>query len=1069
MNARRKWIVLMAFCSLAGAVEVNIDIDSIGGDALAAGIMKTVAEADSLNKKGLIALDKREYEKAMDFFDEALRVLPEFSDARNNRGVVKFRKGDISGAQEIWEKLAVKDPGYAIVSYNLSLVQLHQKQYDAAIRLLERALKADKKLVEAQVRLGVIRLERGEKTKGLDLLRKAYSLSPSHPDAWSFYAYALVENGDTSGAIAVLEKNSDKPEALKLLGRIEGARKNYVAASSRLSRAVSLGADPSVFLELAGAQVEAKDCKGALQTLKSYFNRNTALVADAFLLAGIAAKECGDIGVSQGYFEKGSQNFPQDGILRYNLGQVYFFQKKYDQAEGVWAGLSDTLQDPSLMYLRAMNAKRTNNLTAAESLIRRALDIDDRAEFHDFLGVLLYRKGDNRGAEDEFRKAVKLNPALRSAQLNLALSTRSAGELTSAARLLEQKLSSCAEGTEDSCADIALDLSVMYYCQKMTEKAALVLLSVRENERDERLYRTLAMYYRELNEWNKAISALETAVAKFVTEPQTDYELAEAYCTAGYYPKAIERFNLLLNRWQQNPWRIYYQLGYAYMEQNDLAKAKMCFEKSLNSRNNNAASRGLLAFIYNREGNISQARKLWEKNLNDDPSNAALWVNMGLSYERDGKYEDALRYYKKAFDLKRDDTQIPIALGNVYAALGQYTDALAAYKQAINSPKREIAAYNIFLVYTKKKDKEQAEKSFQLLEKEFASSANTKRAKAELALWNNDSSGAVSLLLEVPEKEAFDWIRLSQVYAARGEQKMAQEYLDKVPDSAQWENEKVAVRVQLAFQTGDYNEVIRMVQKSRDTGFVQQYNLALAYYQLKQYADALEIAERTVKSAAGGDRADLCRLAGNAAFGLKKWEKARQWYLQLSNVDARSEVVQYNLAVAFYNLGDVDGAWTYYGRARELNTKIQNADIEKRYAVVHASSGSSPAVMAQADSLYNYAVDMQNVGNDSAAEKVYLDLVAKDPIYNMAWNNLGAIYGKWGNIDKALYAYHKAVEKKHDIPETYANLVNLYIELEEFTKARQWLIKGEGHNPGSDLLKDLKSKIVTAEKKAKTK
>ena len=1064
MNARRKWIALMAFCSLVGAVEVNIDIDSIEGDALAAGIMKTVAEADSLNKKGLDALDKREFEKAMNCFDEALLVLPEFSDARNNRGVVKFRKGDISGAQEIWEKLAVKDPGYAIVFYNLSLVQIHQKQYDDAVRLLERALKADKKLVEAQVRLGVIRLERGEKTKGLDLLRKAYSLAPSHPDAWSFYAYALVENGDTIGAIAVLEKNSDKPEALKLLGRIEGARKNYAAASSSLSRAVSLGADPSVLLELAGTQVEAKDCKGALQTFKSYFGRNTAPVADAFLLAGIAAKECGDIGISQGYFEKGSQNFPQDGILRYNLGQVYFFQKKYDQAEGVWAGLSDTLQDPSLMYLRAMNAKRTNNLTAAESLIRRALDIDDRAEFHDFLGVLLYRMGNSRGAEEEFRKAVKLNPGLSSAQLNLALSTKTAGELSGAARLLEQKLASCAG---DSCADIALELSVMYYYQKMVDKAVSVLVSVRDGERDERIYRTLALYYRDLNEWNKAISALEAAVAKYVTEPQTDYELAEAYCTAGYYPKAIERFNLLLNRWQQNPWRIYYQLGYAYLEQNDLSNAKKCFDRSLNSRKDNAASRGLLAFIYNREGNVAKARELWKENLNDDPSNAALWINMGLSYERDGKYEDALRYYKKAFDLKRDDTQIPIALGNVYAALGQYTDALASYKQAINSPKREIAAYNIFLVYAKKRDKEQAEKSLQLLEKEFASSVNTKRARAELALWNNDTSGAVTLLLEVPDKEAGDWVQLSQVYAARGEQKKAQECLDKVPDGAQWESEVTGIRIQLAFHTGNYDEVVRMVQKSLDTGFVQHYNVALAYYQLKRYADALEIAERTVKSATGGDRADLCRLAGNAAFGLKQWEKARQWYLQLSNVDARSDVVQYNLAIASYNLGDVDGAWTYYGRARELNQKTQNADIEKRYAAAHTSSGISPIRMASADSLYNTAVDMQNAGNDSAAEKVYLELVAKDSLYNMAWNNLGAIYGKWGDIDKAEHAYQKAVEKKHDIPETYANLVNLYIELEEFTKARQWLIKGEGHNPGSDLLRDLKNKIVTTEKKAK--
>lgn len=222
-----------------------------------------------------------------------------------------------------------------------------------------------------------------------------------------------------------------------------------------------------------------------------------------------------------------------------------------------------------------------------------------------------------------------------------------------------------------------------------------------------------------------------------------------------------------------------------------------------------------------------------------------------------------------------------------------------------------------------------------------------------------------------------------------------------------------------------------------------------------------------MKTAAGGDRADLCRLAGNAAFGLKQWKNARQWYLQLSNVEAHNAVVQYNLAVAAYNLGDVDDAWKYYGLARVGDPKISNADIEKRYAAAHGSAVTGQSLISLPDSLYNAAVDMQNAGDDSAAEKIYLQITARDSLYNMAWNNLGTIYGKRGEIEKAEHAYLKAVEKKHDIPETYANLVTLYIELEEFTKARQWLIKGQGHNPDSDLLKDLKEKIVAAEKKAK--
>jgi tetratricopeptide (TPR) repeat protein len=1061
-------VAAFALFSFVNGVEMKFEMDSVDGFALPARIMKTVNEVDELNKKGIEALETKNFEAAMDYFNQALKILPEFSDAKNNRGVVKFRKGDIAGARAIWEKLAVEDPGYALASYNLSLVYLHEKNFEQSARLLERAIKTDKQFVEPYVRLGALYLETGERAKGLDQLRKAYKIAPAHPDAWSFYSYALVENGDTAEAISVLKKNGDKCEAQKMLGRLELLRKNWDLASAYLAQAVSKGAEPSLLVDLANAQLEAKNCKGSLQTMKGYFSRSIPFTADAYLIAGYAAKECGDIAASQSYFEQGNRKFPQDGIMRYNLGQVYFYQKQFDQAENAWSGLSDTLQDPSLLYLRAINAKRKNDLSTAEKLAKKALSLDDRAEFHDFLGQILFRKGNPKDAETEFRKAVKLDPNLRSAQLNLAFVTKSADELSGAAQLLEKRFSSCAE---DSCTEIALQLSLIYYYQKKTEKAAQTLAAVRENDRDERLYRNLAMFYRELHDWGGAIKALETAVKKYVTDPQTDNELAETYLLAGYYPKAIERFTQLIPKWQQNPWRLYYQLGYAYMEQNDLAKAKECFEKSINSKNN-VASRGLLAFLYNREGDVSHARDLWKKNLSDDPSNGTLWINMGLSYERDGKYDEALTYYKKAAEINRDDPQVQINIGNAYTGLGQYADALHAYKQALNSPKKEIAAYNIFLVYAKKRDKEQAEKSLKLLQQEFSSSPNTKRAESEIALWEGDTAKALAVIENLGNKEPGDWISLAQMYAAKGARQKALAFLDKVPNEAQWNAEQTRIKAMLAFQAKNYDEVLNLVRQSGDTSFAAQYNLAVAYYHLKLYTDALTVAERLTRTSSGADRADLCRLAGNAAFCLKQWENARQWYLQLSNVEARNAVVQYNLAVASYNLNDVENSWNYYQKAKELDPTLQNNDIEKRYAAKHGGasksvSGGATSGLPVADSLYNAAVDLQTAGKDSAAEPLYLQVVEKDPLYNQAWNNLGALYGKRGDIDKAEQAYQKAIEKKHDIPETYANLVNLYIQLEEFVKARQWLIKGTGHNPESDVLKHLKEKIVEAEKKAK--
>ena len=1051
-------VVVLFMYAHANAVEMEFSVDINDTNGLPSAILKAVNQAYDLNVKGLELLDKKNLDGAMKLFDEALTVLPDYDDAINNRGVVFYRKGLISDAQKTWEMLASKKPDYAVAAYNIGLVYIHEQKYDAAERLFERALKANKSFVEAWVRCGYLQMQTGKKEKGLESLKKAYKISPDHEDAWSFLAYALITNGDTLGALAILKKKEPNTEALKLHGLIEASRKNYSLAAELLSKSVAKGANPSILIELASVQLEDGKCKDALVTLKNYFSMNIVHESDSWLLAGIAAKECNDLAQSENYFEQGVKQFPQDAILRYNLGQVYFHLKKSENAEEVWSGMSDTLQDPSLFYLRAMNARRNNKLDDAERLVKKAITMDERAEYDDFLGVIYHLKGDDRAAKELFVKALKLNPDLKSAQLNLALITRSGEDLSLVIKPLELKLKSC---SSDSCSDLALQLSILYYHSGIINKAIEILLAVKETEKDELIYRHLAIYYKDLHEWNKAIITLETASKRLILEPQTEYELAEAYLLDGMYQKAIERFTILLPKWGHNPWRLYYQIGYANLEQNELTKAKEYFEKSLKSKSDNVAARGLLAFVLNRMGNVTDARLLWEKNLKDDPNNSSLWINMGLSYERDGKYSEALEYYKKAAMLK-SDKELQINVGNAYMGLEKYTEAFEAYGQALTTAKRDLAAYNIFLVARKKKERDRADKMLGILAQEYASSPLTKRASAEMCLWNADTSKAVLILENLNDKDESDWLTLSMLYALRGNKQKALSNLDKVPNIAPFQKAIDNVKAQIAFSEGDYDQALKIIKSSGDTSFVTRYNMAISAYNAGKFGDALQLSERLAKVSSGTDRADVCRLAGNSAFALKQWQVARQWYLQLSSVEAKNPVVQYNLAVAAYNLNDISLSWKYYQRAREFDSSIFNKDIETKYSSLQ-NKATTATVIDTVDSWYNKAVDFQTAGDDSSAEIFYKKIIVKDPLYSLAWNNLGAIYGKRGEIDNAENAYFKAVEKKHNIPESYANLVNLYIELENFSKARQWIIKGIGHNPESQLLIDLKEKITAAE------
>jgi tetratricopeptide (TPR) repeat protein len=1053
------FVMLIVFWAFSEEFQFTIDLND--SNALPAALFKAVNDAYDANVKGLELLDKGDLESAMKSFNEAISFYPDYDDAINNRGVVYYRKGLINDAKKVWEDLASRKPEYAIASYNIALIYIAEKNSTMAERLFERAIKYNKNFVEAFVRYGALLLQTGKKEAGLELLRKAYKISPDYQDAWNFYAHGLIVTGDTAAAIAVLKKKEDNPESLKVRGLIEASRKNYAVATNLLTRAVSLGASPSMLVELATIHTENGKCKEALETFTKYFSLNVVHDADAWLMAGIAAKECNDLALAESYFEQGLKQYPKDAILRYNLGQVYFHNKKGEKAESVWSQLTDTLNDPSLYYMRALNAQQNGKLDQAETYIKKAIEFDDRAEYDDFLGVVYHKKGDDKSAGEYFNKALKKNPELRSAQLNLALISRKGENLDPIVTSLEQQMKTC---TPDTCADIALQLSILYYHTKNIKKAIDVLLAITENDRGESVCRHLAIYYKEINEWNKAIDILENGSKKLVYDIQTEYELADAYLLAGKFQKAVEKFSALIPKWTSNPWRLYYQAGYAYLEQNDLLKAKEYFEKSMKSKNDNVAARGLLAFVLNKMGNSADARVLWEKNLKDDPNNPALWINLGLSFEKDGKYLDALEYYKKASTLK-NGKELEINVGNAYMGLERYTEALEAYNQALSTSKRDLAAYNIFLVARKKKDKDRADKMISILNSEFQSSLLTKRAQSEYALWNNDTTRAISILESITDKDGGDYIALALLAAMKGQKNKALEYLDKVTPDEQNRKQIENVKAQIAFSEGNYEQALTIMKSTGDTSFVTKYNTALTAYNAKRYGDALGIAQSIAGSVSGTDRTDVCRLAGNAAFALKQWNVAKQWYLQLSNVDSRNSVVQFNLAVAAYNLNDINESWKYYQKAKELNPSIFNKDIETRYATTQVKAEAT-VQYDSADIWYNKAVEFQTAGDDSSAEKMYQKVVEKDPLYSLAWNNLGAIYGKKGDIDNAEKAYFKALEKKHDIPESYANLVNLYIELEEFTKAKQWILKGIGHNPDSQLLVDMKERIAVAEKMA---
>jgi len=1051
-----------------GQMELELDLDASPEKALSAAIMKVADDAFQLNLKGLDALERRDNNAALEFFTQAITIFPQYTDAINNRGVALYRRGDVAGAQRAWEEAVKRDPQYHVAYYNIGLIHLHSKKTEEAKRQFELALKQNPKFTEAILRIGAINMQAGRTATALDYFARAYKGAPTNQDAWNFYSFALLVSKDTAGAVTVLKNVGDNPEALAQLGRIEGLRKRYTQAVEYLSKAVARGAPPQAMIDLASVQLDAGKCGDALSSLSDYFAKETNPDIDSWLLAGFAARECHGAAKALEYYDKGLKRHPRDPLLLQNAGQMYFSQKNYAKAEEMWGGVGDAYPDPHLYYMRAVAARQRNDFGAAERHIKKALSMDEKADYYDFLGVLSHAKGDGKAAEEHFRKALKIDPGNMSAQLNLAVKGKNAADLDKSVEDAARRLSSC----NADCGEAALQLSILYYHQKKYDKAVSTLESVKEADKNLRVYRHIAIYSKESQRFDKAVSALEAAVAKFPNDLQAQYELAEACLSSGNPSKAVKIFTALAPKWKSDVWRLYYQLGYAYMEQNELTSAKGAFEKSMAAKKDNPAARALLAFVLNRMGETDKAVDQWEKTVTEDGNNATVHINLGLSYESKGQYDKALESYKKAQSLNPSDKAVYINLGNAYQGLGKTAEAFDAFTRGLESNKRELAAYDIFLLSRKRGDADRAEKMYALLKKEFPSSVNYARVSAEMDLAKGDTAKALAAYESIKDKDAHDWFAAARISAALGQKAKAENALAKVPDDGAWKRDKSVVRARLAFNGGDYKgayqaykDAVNASGKDGDADALA-YNMLFAACKGGMHKEAMEAADEAIKRAAGNARAEICRTAGDCAVAAKKWADAKAWFAKLSAIEPNNAAAQYNTAVAHYNLGEVEESYNRYQKARELDKKIQNKDIELRYEQFK-HGGLSPQKEAvlpnrtQNDSLdtwYNRAVDLQNAKKVDQAEALYKKILDQDTAFGLAWNNLGAIYGARGDLDQAEAAYLKALSAQ-SAPETYANLANVYIAKNDNARAAEIVAEGLEKNPNSAALKQLERKV----------
>jgi tetratricopeptide (TPR) repeat protein len=302
---------------------------------------------------------KNDYKTAIEFYDAAIRLKPEFPEAEFQRALALLSIDKKDDALTGFKRAVELRPDWAFAYAKFGSALAVAGTWDGdAEPILRTAIALDEKNLDARVRLAFLILRRdGRNKEALNLIRTASALKDATAETWQHRAYVEAVADDFSGALA------------------------------SITRAIELDPEnPSMFLDRARIKLGLKDRVGALADLDNARNNLTLKSPNSQL--GVI------VGVVQLYARLG----------------------KPDESLRIMEALDErTRNQPVFVELRAGLAELAVDAGAANpedlAALEKVLQIEPQnARLLARLGNA-YRRTDPLKSQDYYYRALKIEPA----------------------------------------------------------------------------------------------------------------------------------------------------------------------------------------------------------------------------------------------------------------------------------------------------------------------------------------------------------------------------------------------------------------------------------------------------------------------------------------------------------------------------------------------------------------------------------------------------------------------------------------------------------------------------------
>lgn len=569
--------------------------------------------------------------------------------------------------------------------------------------------------VDTRILQARVEAAEGDLEQARAYLESALELEPDNAQALGLLA-SITAGEDLDSALELLDRGiavaeNDKPlrllriDLLQQGGRTEQIDSEYTKLIEDYPDDVSLGYRYARYLAEAGRIDEVEPIlRGVVEREPENIQARIALVQFVGNTRGVEAAE--------ELLEEFVNDLPEAWELRMTLAGFYQSSERPDEAYEQYEYIYDAVPNED----EGLNAKAQmagillakGEREQGKAMVDEVLAIDGMNSDALLLsGVMKAEDKDFRGAVSDFRALLRKEPDNLRAQLLLARTHASAGdivlakdayrralEMSPANGLIPMELARLAisENDLDEAEDVLRDrlrvqpgdarasrgLIAVLVQQELFDDAEAEAIRLGEESGQQLISDyLLGGVYQAQDEHEKAIAAFQKALDQAPTTREPLQGLVGSLVTLGRTDEAVAYLEGLTAEYPDN---LYAKtlLGQLLAGSGDAVAAQQILESTLESNEGFIPAYTVLAGMQGDD--IGAQIDIYRRGLEAMPGNQEMALLLGTAYERSGRIDDAIKAYEEILEV---NPELPAVANNLAALLADYRDDTESFERAL--------------------------------------------------------------------------------------------------------------------------------------------------------------------------------------------------------------------------------------------------------------------------------------------------------------------------------------------------------------------------------------------------